>query len=343
MDPRAARDGRSRAPADLGRGRGRARSSSAAGSASRRWRSGAASCSPPGSPRGSCWASAIAPTPGASSSFDCSEIRLASEDGHTGHRGYVTDLLAVLLEGDDARSAAVYACGPPGDARGGARRSARSGASPASWRWRRPWPAASAPASAAPFPLSSGGYMRLCVDGPVVRGDEIETALVARGRGTTSMDSRVLRPRAPPPRHQRLGHLRRDRGAPGIRRSAARRVPLLGLRLQDDHPRAARRQPTAAPLGDPLGLINSIGLPNKGLDGFLAARPARARRAAGAADRLGDGDEPRRVRASGRGRRRPRGGRGPRAQRLLPERQVRADRRRIARGGALAAAARCGR
>ena len=45
--------------------------------------------------------------------FDCSEVRLASEDGHTGHRGYVTDLLAVLLEGDDATSAAVYACGPP--------------------------------------------------------------------------------------------------------------------------------------------------------------------------------------------------------------------------------------
>ena len=28
-------------------------------------------------------------------------------------------------------------------------------------------------------PLADGGYMRLCVDGPVVRADEIETALVA--------------------------------------------------------------------------------------------------------------------------------------------------------------------
>ncbi|MDP9228910.1 MAG: hypothetical protein M3M99_07600 [Actinomycetota bacterium] len=27
-------------------------------------------------------------------------------------------------------------------------------------------------------PLAEGGYMRLCVDGPVVRGDQIETALV---------------------------------------------------------------------------------------------------------------------------------------------------------------------
>jgi len=38
--------------------------------------------------------------------FDCSEIRLASEDGHSGHRGYVTDLLQVLFEGDDAGSGA---------------------------------------------------------------------------------------------------------------------------------------------------------------------------------------------------------------------------------------------
>ena len=40
-------------------------------------------------------------------------MRTASDDGHIGHQGYVTDLLAVLLEGDDAASAAVYACGPP--------------------------------------------------------------------------------------------------------------------------------------------------------------------------------------------------------------------------------------
>ena len=28
------------------------------------------------------------------------------------------------------------------------------------------------------IPVRDGGYMRLCVDGPVVRGDEVETALV---------------------------------------------------------------------------------------------------------------------------------------------------------------------
>ena len=43
----------------------------------------------------------------------CPEVRLASEDGHRGHRGYVTDLLATMLAGDDAGSAVVYSCGPP--------------------------------------------------------------------------------------------------------------------------------------------------------------------------------------------------------------------------------------
>jgi NAD(P)H-flavin reductase len=43
----------------------------------------------------------------------CPEVRLAGEDGYAGHRGPVTDLLATMLAGDDARSAVVYAGGPP--------------------------------------------------------------------------------------------------------------------------------------------------------------------------------------------------------------------------------------
>ena len=65
---------------------------------------------------GSCSAFAIVPTR-AGWTF---AVRTASEDGHTGHQGYVTDLLAVLLEGDDAarRSSTPRA---PGDARGRSR------------------------------------------------------------------------------------------------------------------------------------------------------------------------------------------------------------------------------
>ncbi len=116
----------------------------------------------------------------------CSEVRLASEDGHTGHRGYVTDLLAVLLEGDDASSAAVYACGPPAmleavrslcDERG----------VPCELAMEAPMACGFGACfgCAIPTPNVNGRhknrgrtYIRLCVDGPVVRGDEIETALV---------------------------------------------------------------------------------------------------------------------------------------------------------------------
>jgi dihydroorotate dehydrogenase electron transfer subunit len=123
--------------------------------------------------------------------FDCSEIRLASEDGQHpvgGHkhrrrtyRGYVTDLLTVLLEGDDAGSAAVYACGPPamleavrvlcGDRGVGCELAMEA-----------PMACGYGACFGCAIPQSGGGFMRLCVDGPVVGGDQIETALV-RGSG----------------------------------------------------------------------------------------------------------------------------------------------------------------
>jgi dihydroorotate dehydrogenase electron transfer subunit len=111
----------------------------------------------------------------------CSEIRLASEDGHTGHRGYVTDLLAVLLEGDDAQSAAVYACGPPAMLEEVRTTCADRGVA-CELAMEAPMACGFGACFGCAIPLSSGGYMRLCVDGPVVRGDEIETTLV-RGSG----------------------------------------------------------------------------------------------------------------------------------------------------------------
>jgi dihydroorotate dehydrogenase electron transfer subunit len=109
--------------------------------------------------------------------FDCSEIRLASEDGHTGHRGLVTDLLAVLLEGDDARSAAVYACGPPAMLEAVKRLCAARGVA-CELAMEAPMACGFGACFGCAVPLAGGGYIRLCVDGPVVRGDEIETALV---------------------------------------------------------------------------------------------------------------------------------------------------------------------
>jgi dihydroorotate dehydrogenase electron transfer subunit len=113
--------------------------------------------------------------------FDCSEVRLASEDGHTGHRGYVTDLLAVLLEGDDARSAAVYACGPPAMLEAVRAMCAERGVG-CELALEAPMACGFGACFGCAIPTPGGGYLRLCVDGPVLGGDEIETALV-KGSG----------------------------------------------------------------------------------------------------------------------------------------------------------------
>ncbi len=110
--------------------------------------------------------------------FDCSEVRLASEDGHTGHRGYVTDLLGVLLEGDAAAGSAVYACGPPAMLEAVRLMCAERGAV-AELAMEAPMACGFGACMGCAIPLSGGGYMRLCVDGPVVRSDRVETALVA--------------------------------------------------------------------------------------------------------------------------------------------------------------------
>jgi dihydroorotate dehydrogenase electron transfer subunit len=117
------------------------------------------------------------PNSGGLDLFDCSEIRLASEDGHTGHHGLVTDLLAVLLEGDNSQSAAVYACGPPAMLEAVRGMCAERGVA-CELAMEAPMACGFGACFGCAIPLSSGGYMRLCVDGPVVRGDEIETALV---------------------------------------------------------------------------------------------------------------------------------------------------------------------
>jgi dihydroorotate dehydrogenase electron transfer subunit len=111
--------------------------------------------------------------------FDCSEVRLASEDGHAGHRGYVTDLLAVLLEGEDAaRSAAVYACGPPAMLEA-VREMCAARDVACELAMESPMACGFGACFGCAVPLAEGGFMRLCVDGPVVRGERLESALVA--------------------------------------------------------------------------------------------------------------------------------------------------------------------
>lgn len=107
--------------------------------------------------------------------FDCSEIKLASEDGHVGHHGRVTDLLAQLLAGDDLASAVVYSCGPPAMLEAVRVMCARAGVA-SQLALESPMGCGYGACFGCAVPLAEGGYMRLCLDGPVVDGSAISSA-----------------------------------------------------------------------------------------------------------------------------------------------------------------------
>ncbi len=110
--------------------------------------------------------------------FRCSEVRTASEDGHTGHQGYVTDLLSVVLEGDDPSGACVYACGPPAMLEA-VRALCAEREVVAELAMETPMACGFGSCFGCAVPLAAGGYIRLCVDGPTVNAEAIDSALVA--------------------------------------------------------------------------------------------------------------------------------------------------------------------
>jgi dihydroorotate dehydrogenase electron transfer subunit len=108
----------------------------------------------------------------------CPEVRLASEDGQRGHRGYVTDLLGAMLAGDDAASAVVYACGPPPMLE--AVRALCAGRDVAcQLAMESPMACGFGACFGCAVPKPGGGYLRLCVDGPVVAGAEVAEVVYA--------------------------------------------------------------------------------------------------------------------------------------------------------------------
>ncbi len=107
--------------------------------------------------------------------FACCEVRLASDDGHIGHHGYVTDLLAAMLEGDDAASAVVYSCGPPPMLAAVGTMCNEAGVA-CELAMESPMACGYGACFGCAVPKSGGGYLRLCVDGPVVRPDQVELA-----------------------------------------------------------------------------------------------------------------------------------------------------------------------
>jgi dihydroorotate dehydrogenase electron transfer subunit len=103
----------------------------------------------------------------------CPEVRLATEDGHAGHQGLVTDLLLPILAGDDASSAVVYTCGPPAMLEAVRALCAEHGVS-SELALESPMACGFGACFGCAVPKPAGGFLRLCVDGPVLRGDQVE-------------------------------------------------------------------------------------------------------------------------------------------------------------------------
>ncbi len=228
--------------------------------------------------------------------FACCEVALASDDGHVGHHGYVTDLLSTMLEGDDAQSGVVYACGPPPmlDAVQALCNSCEVACELA---MESPMACGYGACYGCAVPRGDGTYMRLCVDGPVIRAGALSEPTASAppaggGVGGTAPGEALA--------------TGRGGGSPAPTGPAGHdAIDFCGLRLE--HPVinasgtfdaiAARRVYGDAPIEDfpfsafvsktitlepragnepqriwetPAGMINSIGLPNKGLDGFIA-------------------------------------------------------------------------
>jgi dihydroorotate dehydrogenase electron transfer subunit len=108
-----------------------------------------------------------------SSGVLCPEVRLATEDGSAGVQGRVTDLLLPILAGDDAASGVVYTCGPPAMLEAVRALCAEHGVA-VELALESPMACGFGACFGCAVPKPGGGFLRLCVDGPVLRGDEVE-------------------------------------------------------------------------------------------------------------------------------------------------------------------------
>ena len=91
--------------------------------------------------------------------------RVATDDGSVGHNGLVTDLLAAELDADPR--AVVYACGPPAMLEAVRAMCAARGV-PAQLALEAGMACGFGACYGCVVPVRSGGYLRLCVDGPVL-------------------------------------------------------------------------------------------------------------------------------------------------------------------------------
>jgi dihydroorotate dehydrogenase electron transfer subunit len=94
--------------------------------------------------------------------------RVATDDGSHGHHGLVTDLLAAELDEDD--HVVVYACGPPPMLEA-VRAMCEARRVPSRLALESGMACGFGACFGCVVPLRAGGYLRLCVDGPVLDGD----------------------------------------------------------------------------------------------------------------------------------------------------------------------------
>jgi dihydroorotate dehydrogenase electron transfer subunit len=93
--------------------------------------------------------------------------RVATDDGSHGHHGLVTDLLADELDAD--RAVVVYACGPPPMLEA-VRAMCEARDVPCQLALESGMACGYGACFGCVVPLRAGGYLRLCVDGPVLDG-----------------------------------------------------------------------------------------------------------------------------------------------------------------------------
>jgi dihydroorotate dehydrogenase electron transfer subunit len=96
---------------------------------------------------------------------------LATDDGSVGHHGLVTDLLNEELDRDP--QASVYSCGPAGMLEG-VRAICEQRDVPAQLALEAGMACGFGACYGCVVPKRGGGYLRVCVDGPVIDADELD-------------------------------------------------------------------------------------------------------------------------------------------------------------------------
>ena len=104
------------------------------------------------------------------------EPRVTTDDGSHGHHGLVTELLREELDADAGR--VVYACGPPPMLEA-VRALCAERAVPVQLALESGMACGYGACYGCVVPVRGGGYARLCVDGPVLEGERLDTCLVA--------------------------------------------------------------------------------------------------------------------------------------------------------------------